>query len=193
MKRIAMLFFLIVFTGGIFFAQEQTEPVTDDSPFVYRMNQKGDQFIKIGLMVNVPFKPGIPQLKVGGSGTLGYARFMNSYLAVGGDASFAYMTTIGENIFTFIPLMAKIMYQPTLNKFEFPLAFGIGGAFQNYGGSTYFGLVIKPEVGVFYRYSADWSFGANAGLYVMPQWCKNPEYNRTGLVMDIALTARYHF
>ncbi len=165
----------------------------DEEIFVYKMNQKGSQFIKIGLMVNIPFRPSVKQLFVGGSGTLGYMRFINSWLAVGGDASFAYMTTIGDNIFTYIPLMAKVMFQPTVYKFEFPLTLGIGGAFENYNNDTYFGLVIKPEVGAFYRHSPSWSFGIGAGLYIMPQWSKESHTNYTGLIMDVSLTARYHF
>ena len=163
----------------------------EDEHFVYKMNQKGDQFIKIGLMVDIPLHPATRQLKVGGSGTLGYMRFLNSNFALGGDASFAYMTTLGKNIFTCIPLMVKAMYQFTFQKFEFPITLGIGGAFENYLGDSYFGLIIKPELGAFYRHSPDWSFGANIGWNMMPQWTKDSSY--FGVIMDIGVTARYHF
>ena len=163
----------------------------EDEHFVYKMNQKGDQFIKIGLMVDIPLHPATRQLKVGGSGTLGYMRFLNSNFALGGDASFAYMTTLGKNIFTCIPLMVKAMYQFTFHKFEFPITLGIGGAFENYLGDSYFGLIIKPELGAFYRHSPDWSFGANIGWNMMPQWTKDSSY--FGVIMDIGVTARYHF
>ena len=163
----------------------------EDEHFVYKMKQKGDQFIKIGLMVDIPLHPATRQLKVGGSGTLGYMRFLNSNFALGGDASFAYMTTLGKNIFTCIPLMVKAMYQFTFHKFEFPITLGIGGAFENYLGDSYFGLIIKPELGAFYRHSPDWSFGANIGWNMMPQWTKDSSY--FGVIMDIGVTARYHF
>ena len=238
MKRLSILFFLLLVSVGIGFAQEvetntidtentiipqeeiqqqdetpipetedelpqqEEEPQEDDSitsddsyvedeAFIYKMNQKGDQLIKIGLMVNIPLHPSTTQLKVGGSGTLGYMRFLNSNLAVGGDASFAYMTTIGDNVFTCIPLMAKVMYQFTAHKFEFPITLGIGGAFQNYIGESYFGLIIKPELGAFFRYSPDWSFGVNVGWNLMPQWTKDSSY--FGVIMDIGATVRYHF
>ena len=163
----------------------------EDEQFVYKMNQKGDQFIKIGLMVDIPLHPATRQLKVGGSGTLGYMLFLNSNFALGGDASFAYMTTLGKNIFTCIPLMVKAMYQFTFHKFEFPITLGIGGAFENYLGDSYFGLIIKPELGAFYRHSPDWSFGENIGWNMMPQWTKDSSY--FGVIMDIGVTARYHF
>lgn len=197
MKRITALICAILSAAILLSAQEQDDapPVQpeEEQAVSYKMNQKGDQFIKIGLMANIPFSPKIPQLNVGGSGTLGYMRFLNGNIAVGGDATFAYMTTIGDNILTYIPLMAKVMYQFSVHKFEFPVSLGIGGAFQNYSADTYFGLAIKPEAGVFYRHSPGWSFGLGAGLYILPQWCKDSSKNRTGIIMDIALTARYHF
>ena len=170
---------------------ESQDSYIEDEEFIYKMNQKGDQFIKVGLMVNIPLHPAATQLKVGGAGTLGYMRFLNSNLALGGDASFSYMTTVGKNVFTCIPLMAKVMYQFTAHKFEFPVTLGIGGAFQNYIGESYFGLIIKPEVGAFFRYSPDWSFGVNVGWNMMPQWTKDSSY--FGVIMDIGATVRYHF
>lgn len=172
-------------------ATSSNDSYVEDEEFIYKMNQKGDQFIKIGLMVNIPLNPPTSQLKLGGAGTLGYMRFLNNNLAIGGDASFSYMTTVGKNVFTCIPLMAKVMYQFTAQKFEFPISFGIGGAFQNYIGESYFGLIIKPEVGAFFRYSPDWSFGINVGWNLMPQWTKDSSY--FGVIMDAGLTARYHF
>ena len=215
MKRLSILLFLVLLGTGMCFAQEAEAAIPDtensaipeeeitvpgdtsqdsyieDEEFIYKMNQKGDQFIKVGLMVNIPLHPAATQLKVGGAGTLGYMRFLNSNLALGGDASFSYMTTVGKNVFTCIPLMAKVMYQFTAHKFEFPITLGIGGAFQNYIGESYFGLIIKPEVGAFFRYSPDWSFGVNVGWNMMPQWTKDSSY--FGVIMDIGATVRYHF
>lgn len=220
MKRLSILLFLVLLGTGMCFAQEAEAAIPDtenstipeeeitvpedsypedsdgdsyieDEEFIYKMNQKGDQFIKIGLMVDIPLHPATRQLKVGGSGTLGYMRFLNSNFALGGDASFAYMTTLGKNIFTCIPLMVKAMYQFSFHKFEFPITLGIGGAFENYIDETYFGLIIKPEVGTFYRHSPDWSFGVNVSWNLMPQWTKESSY--FGVIMDAGITARYHF
>lgn len=222
MKRIAFLIFTLIFASHLFFAQEletstvetqdetmpveqddssvvepeeeiSEEEVFDEATYTYKMNQKGDQFINISLMMNIPIKPELPQLKIGGSGSIGYTRFINSYLAIGGYASFVYSRTIGENVYTFVPLMAKIMYQPSISHFEFPISFGLGGSFQTYIGEKYFGLTLKPEIGAFYRYSPSWSFGINAGMYILPQWCNDSTKNRVGLISDVAIVARYHF
>ena len=129
------------------------EPSDFQEDFVYKMNQKGDQFINISLRLNVPLKPAPTQLYVGGAGTIGYTRFINSVFALGGDISFAYSTTVGKNVFTYVPILFKVMYQPTVHQFEFPLTLGLGFAFENYNTDTYFGFVAKPEVGAFYRFS----------------------------------------
>lgn len=159
--------------------------------FVYKMNQKGDQFINISLRLNVPLKPAPTQLYVGGAGTIGYTRFINSVFALGGDISFAYSTTVGKNVFTYVPILFKVMYQPTVHQFEFPLTLGLGFAFENYNTDTYFGFVAKPEVGAFYRFSPSWSFGLSTGITLMPQVAKQDFY--MGVIFDTALTVRYHF
>lgn len=167
------------------------EPSDFQEDFVYKMNQKGDQFINISLRLNVPLKPAPTQLYVGGAGTIGYTRFINSVFALGGDISFAYSTTVGKNVFTSVPILFKVMYQPTIHQFEFPLTLGLGFAFENYNTDTYFGFVAKPEVGAFYRFSPSWSFGLSTGITLMPQVAKQDFY--MGVIFDTALTVRYHF
>ena len=167
------------------------EPSDFQEDFVYKMNQKGDQFINISLRLNVPLKPAPTQLYVGGAGTIGYTRFINSVFALGGDISFAYSTTVGKNVFTYVPILFKVMYQPTIHQFEFLLTLGLGFAFENCNTDTYFGFVAKPEVGAFYRFSPSWSFGLSTGITLMPQVAKQDFY--MGVIFDTALTVRYHF
>lgn len=185
MKRffITMLCVLCVFSLS---AQEL------NSDYVYKANQQGDQFVKLDLALNIPARP--KQLKMGGSGTLGYSRFITDNILIGGNASFAYTTTIADNVFYFVPIMVNGTYQFTVNKFEIPLTLGLGCVIQNYAGNQQnFGMVVKPEAGCFYRFSPDWSFGLQTGLYVMPQWFKESEHNYCGLIADVALSVRYHF
>jgi hypothetical protein len=179
--------------------QTQDEPGQDERPqiqadddFVYKANQKGDQFMRISLMVDLPIKPSIDKLFVGGVGQIGYMYFLNSYLAVGADLGFGFNTTIGENMYTIVPLMAKFMFQPVYGKFEFPIMLSIGGVFENYLEKTYFGLGIKPEVAVFYRINASWSAGITGGFYFLPQTYNDSKYHYLGIIADVGLTARFH-
>ena len=79
-----------------------------------------------------------------------------------------------------------------IGKFEIPLFLGLGGAIERHNSNFYFGMIIKPEIGLFYRINPDWSIGATAGASIMPQWYKNPEYNYTGYILDAGVSVRYH-
>jgi hypothetical protein len=164
-----------------------------DPEYVVRVNQKGDQYILFSLLVAVPLHPAPNKLYVGGEGVLGYMYFLNSQLAVGGTLDFGYHGTVGSNVFYYVPISAKITYQPTWRRFEIPLSMSIGGAFENYQDRTYFGLSLKPEAGLYFRFNAAWSFGGGVGLLILPQWYKEKANNYTGIVIDVGVSARYHF
>ncbi|MCM1321263.1 MAG: hypothetical protein NC041_01005 [Bacteroides sp.] len=161
--------------------------------FVYKMNQKGDQFIRMTLDVDFPIKPDLDHLFIGGSGTLGYYRFLTSFFALGGDFSFAYSETIGSNVYYFVPIMLRPLLQLEFGKFEIPILCGIGGSFQMYNEKTYFGLTINPEIGCFFRFLPDWSIGIVGGMYILPQWFKNEKNNYTGYIATAGISVRYHF
>lgn len=180
------------------------ENVTEDNSEAYeyeapKMNQKGDQYIRISLMGSLPLNFGgafsdDSQLQKGGMGTLGYHRFINSYLAWGIDLGFGYQPTIGSNIFNYIPLMGTFTFQPTIGKMEFPFTIGVGGAVENYLSETYFpGLVVKCDAGMFWRLNPSWSLGVEGSWMSMPQWYSNPKYNYVGYFAEIGISARYHF
>ena len=89
-------------------SENKTEEDSADiqSDVVYKMNQPGDQFIILKLNVDIPYVP-FGKLLVGGSGTLGYQRFIVSGLTLGGDVSFGYSQTLGKNVFYFVPVLFR--------------------------------------------------------------------------------------
>ena len=198
-KFIAICCTVFLFSTAVF-SQEQDE---DDDRFAveYRMNEPGDQFINIGLMVTFPLNFGgdFPlyregQLSTGGAGTIGYHRFLTSWFAVGLDVSFGYNPTIGENMFTYVPFVFCFTLQPTIKKFEFPITMGIGAAVESYLNRTYFpGLTLKPEAGIFYRVTPSWSFGIKGNFMYLPQWYEDSENNDHGNFSSVVIAARYHF
>lgn len=171
---------------------QEEVPVQD---LVYKMNQKGDQLIKIELAVTIPFRPQIGQLNVGGGGSLGYMYFLTEWFQLGGDISFSYNTTIGSNTITLIPVLFKAAFQPTAGRFEFPITLGLGFAFENYIDRFYFGMAAKFSLGAYYRITPRWSAGIHTGLFWYPQWYAEgyTQYNYDALIMDVGLSARYHF
>ncbi|MGI5172953.1 hypothetical protein H0R92_05045 [Treponema sp. OMZ 840] len=202
MKRLLTISLMLLFILPVF-SQTGEIPETipggetaggseNQSDTVYKTNQAGDQFIILKLNLGIPYRP-FKNLKLGGSGTLGYQRFITDGLILGGDISFAYSQTVGKNVFYFVPILFRAGWQFSTAKFEIPLSLGIGGAFENYMDRSYFGFALHPNAAFFFRYNRSWSFGAHTGLYILPQWYKNPKYNYTGIIHDMGLTVRYHF
>lgn len=183
--------------------QERPDDDGDDADvrIAVNLNEPGDQYIKIGLMVTWPLNFGgsFPlyrdgKLSIGGAGSLGYHRFIRSWWALGVDVFFGYHPTIGENIFTYIPFVINTTVQPVFRRFEFPLTVGVGAAMENYLSRTYFpGLIIKGQAGVFFRATPSWSFGLEGDFMYMPQWYDDPKHNDYGIFGSAVMSARYHF
>ncbi|MBQ0052663.1 MAG: hypothetical protein KBT11_11475 [Treponema sp.] len=205
MKRFLALFCALFMISSFAFADDDMDKDESESSknvtTTIQYNEPGDQYIKIGLMVSMPlnfggsfplFRDG--NLSTGGAGTLGYHRFVSNWVSWGFDVHFGYHPTIGENIFTYIPLVLTATVQPTYNRFEFPITLGVGAAMENYLNRTYFpGLIIKPQAGVFFRATPSWSFGLEGDFTYMPQWYSDSEKNDYGLFGSFVLSARYHF
>ncbi len=168
--------------------------VSAQSDVTIRHNQKGDQAARIGLSLSIPFRPTMAKMGLGGSASLGYDFYLSRNLMIGGEASFVYNTTIGNNVFYYVPLLFNTTWQFDAGKFEFPVTLGIGGALQNYTNSMLFGLDIRPQAGAYYRINSEWSAGANLQVHILPEWfAKQPQYNYVKLFGGIQLGARYHF
>ena len=169
---------------------------------IYNSNvQAGDQYIRISLGAAAPLSFGNPftdgKMHIGGVGTLGYHRFITDNIAIGGDASFGSCSTIGGNIFNFVPIIGTFTYQFSLKNFEFPLTLGLGFAWETYSGKTYWpGLVVKPQAGVHYRITSSWSLGGDFSYLWMPQFNKlydDSKENKYGQFFTLELVARYYF
>jgi hypothetical protein len=208
MKKLLLLCMLCCFAVTLpLFGQEEEAPEDayeeqDETPegqdgtdpeYVVRANQKGDQYILFMLGMAIPAHPTPDKLIIGGEGILGYMRFLTSQIAVGGTVHFGYHATVGGNVFYYVPIAARITFQPTWRRFEFPLSLSLGGAFETYLERTYFGLFVKPEVAVYFRFNPAWSFGGGAGVMIMPQWYTESANNYTGIIADFGISARYHF
>lgn len=201
MKKYLVFFCTILMLSTQAFCQEENEENDERFAVEYTFNEPGDQFINIGLMVTFPLNFGgsFPlyregKLATGGAGTIGYHRFINSWFALGMDISFGYAPTIGENMFTYVPITLCFTVQPSYKRFEFPISFGIGAAAETYLSNTYFpGLILKPQAGIYYRANPSWSFGVKGDYMCMPQWYDNSEYNDVGHFASFVISARYHF
>lgn len=212
MKRLIAGFCAFLLIATAVFAQETQDEHADDDEqdkdivysVNYNLNQPGDQYINIALMVTFPMNFGgdfplyrTGQLNTGGAGMLGYHRFITGWLAWGIDINFGYNPTIGSNIFTYVPIMFNLTFQPTFKKLEFPITLGVGAAMESYLSRTYFpGLALKGDAGVFYRATPSWAFGIAYDFMYLPQWYQDADkrkYNDYGIFSSVMLAARYYF
>ena len=199
MKRILSIAALLLLACTFLFAQE--ESTTQDNPlnteesevtFEFHALKQGDSYLNLNLALSLPLRP-VPQLKIGGEVAINFTYMLTDSISLGGEACFSYNSTIGNNVLYFIPLLATVGYHPTFGNFEFSASLSLGGAFENYLDRSYFGLAVKPEVGVYYRFFPDWSIGISAGLFVLPQWYRDSSKNYTSVITDIRLGAKYLF
>lgn len=205
MKRIiAVLSILLAFYMPVFAQSEGNEPdngndqteedvVRKDAD--YKINGKGDQFIKIGIMPNFPMNFG-DKLYVGGAAQLGYYYFFNSWFGIGGELMAGYNPTLGSNVLTFVPVTGGIMIQPTFKRFEFPIFASAGFGFETCSNKKYFpSFAAKGETGVFFRIVESWSVGVTGELLYLPQWYTDTKNASSdyGVFTQITVSGRYHF
>lgn len=201
MKRILPLIAILFFAAGTIFAQEQNEeeetpqePIPEVS---YKLNDKGDQYLKISLMPDFPLNFD-DQLYIGGAAILGYYKFLNPWLALGGELMAAYNPTKGSNIFTVVPITAGVSFQPSVWRFEFPITLSTGITFETCANKKQFpGWIIKAEAASFFRIKEGWSFGLGSTFMFLPQWAdvnetKYDSYDY-GLFITAFASVRYHF
>lgn len=181
----------------------QTPPQAPEKPIsqdTYEPTKAGDQFIRFALGVSAPLFNITPSgietdtnLFMGGAGSIWYAQYIAPRVVLGGELNFCFNNTLGQNLLFYLPVTFKATYVFIFDRFQVPLSVGAGFAFQSYNGLNYFGPILKPEAGVFYQYSPEWSFGATANWNIIPQWYKDSSGNRTGNILDTFVGVRYHF
>jgi hypothetical protein len=109
---------------------------------------------------------------------------------MGGELGLMFIGTRGENTLLMVPMGGRIGYQFILGRFEFPLSFMIGGVPQQYLELNYFGLFLKGDASVFWRFNPSWSFGLTTAWWFVPQWSS---HTVVGNFIELTLAARYHF
>lgn len=197
MKRFISIFLALSLCSFFAFADDQADEYFDD--YVYEQNGKGDQFIKFGLNGFFPLNFG-QQLYTGGAIDIGYYRFINRKVALGGEATLSYNLSIGRDVLYTAPFVFGIMYQPEVGKIEFPLTVGAGFGFESWANMTYFPApALKGSMGAFYRITDGFSLGAEGSLLCYPQWVFEKgigyvkEKSYTGLFATVNFSVRFHF
>jgi hypothetical protein len=180
---------------------------TDWDVYVTGLYSNGDQvftmsagvvfptlFVNNGVELPYHFSP-----PVGGSiGPFSWYYFFNEHFFLGGEVSFSFNYTLGQNVAFLLPLGVRAGWQFLFRRFEFPVYATIGMALQRYLNFNYLGLFSKVGASAFFRFNPDWSFGLSADFGWYPEWPQDkgkPAHDRNvdGFFTGVTLAARYHF
>lgn len=107
-------------------------------------------------------------MNVGGYGSIRYQGFITNSLALGGELGYFFAYSQSD-LFTTVPLQAKLTYIPLQGTFEIPLSIGLGGAYNSYGASRYFSLFGSAEAGFSWFFSENWGITLSAGFQMIPE------------------------
>jgi hypothetical protein len=189
--------------GAALYAQENEDPPIESEWEIYapEFYSRGDQtfvislglifptlFINQGTVIDHNFSP-----PVGGTASFSYNHFLNSHVSLGAEIGGMFNYTIGQNTVFIIPIGLRLGYQFVYRRFEFPFTLTAGIAPQRYLDMGYFGPFVKAGGAVYYRFNPDWSFGVNANWNLFPQWTEDSQNDVYGNIVDVTISARYHF
>jgi hypothetical protein len=185
-------------------AQEYDDPYDDDSDWDYYFDDffnRGDQTFIISLGTIFPtmfFNDGQKidhklSPPVGGTGSLAYNYYLTPKVFIGAELGGLFIHTLGSNTLFSIPLGLRGGYQFNIWRLEFPLTGVVGMVWHRYLNEGNYSLYIKAGGAVFYRAHYNWSFGLNSDWLWFPQWTEEKSKNVYGNMLDLTLSARYHF
>ncbi len=191
MKKLLSIFLILCLCSTALFAAEGGDEYDDG--YVYKMNGAGDRIFKMELGGVIPLNFN-KQLNPGFCASLGFLQFVSDNIALGGNLTLTTNLTVGEKTFISIPITFSVMYQPTIESFEFPLQFDIGFATHTMTSLTYFpAFTLKGSAGAFYRISESWSAGISGCYTWTPEWFKDSSRNFNGMFTNIGINLRFHF
>jgi len=202
-RTIALVVLLMCLSVLIYAQEEDRAPSVEDDWIIYDTDlyTRGDQtfiisaatvfpvvFLNEGKTIKHNFDP-----PVGGVGSLSYNYYLNSNIFLGAEFSFVFNSTLAGNTVYFIPLGVRAGYQFNVWRLEFPVTFTLGVIWHRYLNLSYFGMYLKGGGAAFYRYSSHWSFGLTTNWCWFPEWTEDTKKNVDGNLIELTLSARYHF
>lgn len=203
MRKTGAILFLLLITMPILLFAQETEPPSEPEWDYYDddLYSRGDQTFIITLGTAFPgiFRSNGKTIEnklsppVGGAGSLIYNYYLTKEIFAGVEAGGMFIRTLGSNTLFLIPVGLRGGYQFNFKRFEFPLAAAFGMVWHRYLNQGYYGIYTKLGGSAFYRVTAAWSFGINANWFWLPQWTGDKDTTVHGNVLDLTLSARYHF
>ncbi len=107
---------------------------------------------------------------IGGIGALSYQIFITPYIAIGGELAYQFDFARSDDVFTNVPIMAKLTYVPIQGSFEIPISLGIGADYISFDSYSKITIGMTFEIGFRYFITDSWGVGVNAGLIFTPEF-----------------------
>jgi len=159
-----ILILLIIVISPAFCANKYYE--TGDQVFSFRAGVDFPAFIAFinDSSKNQTFS-NIHMQKVGGIASISYQGYLTERLALGGELGYQFINSLTPELFTAVPITAKLTYVPVqTGLFDLALSANLGMTFIKYDESKYLApyasLTIQPSFYV----TESWGIGIEAGI-----------------------------
>lgn len=207
MRRFSVLLIASILSVSFLLAQEQApeqSPAQTEAAAaipVFSQFEKGDILFSLsagtalGLGFYNPttgsFDPA--NLKPSFTILLALQRFITPNIVLGGEIAGYFFATINDRQFFLAPLGARIGYAFDLNPFFIIPTVSLGAAIMRLNDMGHIDPYIKTGAVFGWSPSQEVCYTIHADLMTIPQFYSDSTQNRTGLFLDLIISATYHF
>ena len=136
-------------------------------------------------------------LKIGATGSLRWAGFVNNELSIGVELAGMFAPTILNRTLISIPIVGFVSYTIRFFPLEIALHPGIGVNFLRLDSDLYIGPILKPGFSFYWNFNSEWAFGLRSEYWFVPEWYfgdSPPSSESTfGNFLTVTLSTLYHF
>jgi len=202
-KAGAIILLLLMGLSPLFAQEESDDPSVEDDwdEYISNLYVQGDQtiiislgtvfptvFLNNGNVIDHNFTP-----PVGGTGSISFNYFLSSHFFIGAELGGLFLFTLAGSTFFSPQIGVRAGYQFIIWRLEFPINVTVGMNWHNYLNNTYYGLYLKGGAAAFFRATPEWSFGLTVDWGWLPEWTDDRSKNIDGNIVDLMISARYHF
>jgi hypothetical protein len=167
-------------------------------------NMKGDQYmsIQLGLMFPMFYLDMSPDdfdgnyisdtnLSLGASFFLSYSGYINGHWHVGIEAGSMMASSPNENQFYMVPLLIQGAYDLDINSTtSIPISLSAGVNLISYLDNFQVAPMLKPSIGINYRYDSLYTFCFNYNYWFVPEYSQDSQYNVIGNFSEFSLSVK---
>ena len=199
------LLVLVLLTICVFALAAQEDDTDGQKVMELPVHTLGDQSLAIsaGLCIPLFFQEFVgpdpyhaTNLTVGATGSLQWSAYLNPFIRLGLEISGAFAFSPNARALIMLPITIEGSYVFQVSRFEFPLSLGAGICIVRYREWSHLDIILKPGAAAYWRYDANWSFGANLAWWLDFQPVtenQSPNQARMGHFLEFTPSVFYHF